>query len=497
MNRKLLTVFALTVWLLSAFAQNPDVKLRGLVFLDKNKNGLKDQGEKGIKGVPVSNGDTIVLSGGTGLFSISATPGNSIFPILPSGFRISNSPVQNARFFSVPGGQHPAQPVCFPLTKDLQTDHFKIGAVGDLQVSDQEEVSYACQTVIPELSDRKDLHFNIFLGDLVNERMDLLKDVSVMLSGLPRNTWTVFGNHDRDVHATNQDSTFNAFFGATHYAFNYGKVHFIVLNNICSDGGRQYEGRLSDRQLRFIQNDLSLVPSNRLVVICQHIPLVHLKNKDQLIALLQNRKQVLALSGHTHQVSRHFPAQNVTELVAGASCGNWWLGEKDWQGIPSALMQCGSPRNYFVIEFKGAEFQFSFKGIGLDESRQMDILVNGPDTIDHEADGLNGMEEHAVVANIYGGSDSTMVRMQVNEGRWTEMKKASLISPNVSRLIALNKIKAYPTKFSKRAALRKTPSPHIWIGNLPADLQKGIHQIKIEASDRYGFSTSGSRLISF
>jgi len=164
MNKKLLTVFALTVWVLSAFAQNPEVKLRGLVFLDKNENGLRDHGEKGIKGIPVSNGDTIVLSGGTGLFSINATPGISIFPILPSGFRISNSPVQNAGFFYVPGGQYPAEPVCFPLNKDLQTDHFKMGAIGDLQVGDQEEVSYACQTVIPELSARKDLHFNIFLG---------------------------------------------------------------------------------------------------------------------------------------------------------------------------------------------------------------------------------------------------------------------------------------------------------------------------------------------
>ncbi len=497
MNKKLLTVFALTVWVLSAFAQNPEVKLRGLVFLDKNENGLRDHGEKGIKGIPVSNGDTIVLSGGTGLFSINATPGISIFPILPSGFRISNSPVQNAGFFYVPGGQYPAEPVCFPLNKDLQTDHFKMGAIGDLQVGDQEEVSYACQTVIPELSARKDLHFNIFLGDLVNERMDLLKDVSGLLGGLSCKTWTVFGNHDRDVHAAHQDSAFNVLFGATHYAFNYGKVHFIILNNICSAGGRQYEGRLSDRQLRFIRNDLSLVPFDRLVVICQHIPLVHLKNKEELLSLLKDREQVLALSGHTHQVSRHFPAKNVVELVTGASCGNWWAGEKNDQGIPSALMQCGSPRNYFVIEFKGSEFGFSFKGIGLDQNRQMDIWVNARDTAGREMDGLKEMEDHAVVANIYGGSDSTAVRMQIDEGEWIIMKKAALVSPNVSRTIALNKIKAYPTPFSKRAALRKTPSPHIWIGKLPANTQKGVHQIKIEAGDRYGFSASGNRWINF
>lgn len=39
----------------------------------------------------------------------------------------------------------------------------------------------------------------------------------------------------------------------------------------------------------------------------------------------------------------------VHELVTGASCGFWWVGEKDWEGIPSALMQCGTPRNYFCF----------------------------------------------------------------------------------------------------------------------------------------------------
>lgn len=497
MERILIAIFLLTSRIFPICAQDSVATLKGVVFLDKNENGEKDHGEKGIRGIPVSNGDTIVCSDRNGHFSLRAESGSSLFPILPSGFRISNSPVQNARFLYVPGGQSPAQPVCFPLNKDLPTDHFKIGAIGDLQVGDQEEISYACQTVIPELSDRKDLHFNIFLGDLVNERMDLLKDVSGLLGGLSCKTWTVFGNHDRDIHAANQDSAFNVLFGATHYAFNYGKVHFIILNNIWSAGGRQYEGRLSDRQLRFIRNDLSLVPSDRLVVICQHIPLVHLKNKEELLSLLKDREQVLALSGHTHQVSRHFPAKNVVELVAGASCGNWWVGEKNDQGIPSALMQCGSPRNYFVIEFKGSEFGFSFKGIGLDQNRQMDIWVNAQDTVGREVDGLKEMEGHAVVANIYGGSDSTAVRMQIDEGEWIIMKKAALVSPNVSRTIALKKIKAYPTPFSKGAALRKTPSPHIWIGKLPANTQKGIHQIKIEAGDRYGFRASGNRWINF
>lgn len=495
MNKILIVLFLLLLTSGQSLALHIPGKIKGLVFLDKNSNGIRDTGEKGIKDIPVSNGDTIILTGRKGQFVLDIGPGYSVFPIIPSGLQLSQPAVRNAGFFYFTGDNGTPETIEFPLSQYVSKSKFRIGVIGDLQVGDREEVSYANRTVIPELAQRKDLDFTIFMGDLVNERMDLLKDVREMMETLPSHTWTVFGNHDRDIHAGKQDSVFNTLFGATHYSFNHGKVHFIILNNIWSTGKRSYEGKITDRQLRFITNDLSLVPADRLVVICQHIPLVHEKNKEQLLALLQDRKQVLILSGHTHQVSRHFPASNVTELVTGASCGNWWVGEKNWQGIPAALMQCGSPRNYFVIDFEGSKFKFSFKGIGLDENRQMDIHLYGQDLTDPEITGLPTPDRHPVIANIYGGSDSTIVRMQIDSGEWITMKKMPLVDPNVNRMIILNKVKAYPTTFSKKAALRQIPSPHIWIGDLPDGLKKGIHQIKIKAYDRYGFSASESRLI--
>lgn len=71
-----------------------------------------------------------------------------------------------------------------------------------------------------------------------------------------------------------------------------------------------------------------------------HIPLVHTTNSSALIEILEGRGNVLALTGHMHQVERNFlHGQDVCvhELVTGASCGFWWVGEKDWEGIPSAL----------------------------------------------------------------------------------------------------------------------------------------------------------------
>ena len=58
--------------------------MSGIVFEDKNKNGVKDASEKGIKNILVSNGEEIVLTDKTGAYTINASVGSSIFPIKPS-----------------------------------------------------------------------------------------------------------------------------------------------------------------------------------------------------------------------------------------------------------------------------------------------------------------------------------------------------------------------------------------------------------------------------
>lgn len=491
-------VFVLHLLKLS-FAQQeiPLGRYHGVVFLDKNQNGERDASEKGIKGIPVSNGDTIIITDSKGEFSLHAEVGKSIFPIIPSGYKIAGSSVGNSNFWYIhENADFGSEKIIeFLLIKETQNSKFRIGAVGDVQVDDLQQIKYANKTIIQELAAKHDFAFNVFLGDLVNNNTSYLTYINDMLEGIPSQSWTVIGNHDRVIETDKQDQEFNSVFGASHYSFNYADVHFIVLNNIYSDGTRKYEGRISDMQLRFITNDLALVPNDRLVVICQHIPMVQTKNKAELLALLESREQVLILSGHTHKVGRHFLSKNVTELTVGASCGNWWVGEKDWQGIPSAMMQCGTPRNYFTIDFNKNKFDFTFKGIGFDDSYQMDIWVQGQDSIDNYLNGIENFKGNEVVANVFGGSDSTIVKMQIDSGKWITMEKTKMLAPSVSRLITMNKIGGYPTKFSRKGLARKSPSPHIWVGYLPDDIKKGIHKICIKADDEYGFQVSGERFI--
>lgn len=473
-------------------------QVSGVVFEDLNGNGVQDPGERGIRNIGVSNGEEIVATAKGGRFVLRPIAGSSIFPIFPPEYRMSGSgKIKNTGFYYVKDSLLKVEALNFACRRQKAVRKFRLGAIGDVQVGNREEIAYANQTIMAELLGRQDLDLCIFLGDLVNNDMTLLPVLRDAMETLDMEVWTLPGNHDRDVAGQphKQDSSYNTYFGASTYAFNVGEVHFIILNNVYPQGKKGYEGRLQERQLRFIENDLRWVSPEKLVVICQHIPLAHLRNRDRLLSLLKGRK-VLALSGHTHQVGRVMLQDSVRqsfvhELVAGAVCGNWWVGEKDWQGIPTALMQCGTPRGYFVLDFEGSDYCFRYKGVGLDENRQMDIWIHGSDTLDRRVEAFRELPGNTVIANIYGGSDSTKVWMQVDQGIWQPMQRVKLVAPYVSRLNTWNKEKIYPTRISRRGALRQQASPHLWQGYLSGSLLPGIHTLRIRGEDRFGLKVEG------
>jgi Predicted phosphohydrolases len=381
--------------------------------------------------------------------------------------------------------------------QEITSNSFRITVVGDLQVNGMEEINYANQTIMPELMGLTETDFYLFMGDLINDKPELFPYIKEMTGHLPSPSKFVFGNHDRDLglHGI-QDSIFTQYFGSSFYSFSHKGVHFIVLNNIYPKGKQGYEGRISDEQLQFVAKDLKKTKNDQLLVLCMHIPLAHTKNKGELLTLLKGRKNILALSAHTHQVSRQFIQEEgvfIHELGIGAACGGWWTGERNWQGIPHAMMQCGSPRNYYIIDFVENKYKIHFKGIGLDPSHQMDIWVSNQDSLDwniiYEEDLSN-----KIIANIYGASDSTEVKIQINNGDWTNMKKVSIQAPNVSRIAAWNKADIYPTQYNRKAALRNSNSSHIWIADIPNGLPSGTHTIKIKAIDHFGFSAFGKRM---
>lgn len=453
------------------------VLIEGHAFEDKNNNGLLDKGEKRLSKIRVSNGIDVICTDKTGAYSFEAKIGQSIFSITPSEYVwAKEKKIGNAHAYYLNPNYTIPDTLVFdiPLRKRKNIPlEFNIAAIGDVQVSDQEEFGFAAKSIFSELIERKDIDFNLVLGDLVNNNMEILPEVGKMIDALPMSSYTMVGNHDRNVaNPDYMNDRFNAVFGADNYAFNYGNVHFIVLNNVFATGKNSYEGRLTDEQLKFLKNDLSYIPKDALIVLSQHIPMAFTRNRTDVLQLLADYKNVLILSGHTHQVDRYFfKNKAIQELGAGASCGNWWRGEKDAKGVPDARMLCGSPRGYFVINIKNNSYSFQFKAVDQDAKKQMHIAVRAG----------------VLLANVFGAADSTNVMVQVNDGEWVQMRKSKSVDPFVSDIIEKNNQKIYPTLGSTANPLRKRASGHLWEFPLQNVNGDSIKVIRIKAEDNYGF----------
>lgn len=467
----------------------------GKVFIDANGNGRYDRGETLLAGIPVSDGCRVVTTDAKGRYRIQVGKGGSLFPILPSGYTMSGGRLVNSNFIA--SERITRHDNDFALRAKPSNRQFRLNVLGDIQVSNGQELEYASRTILPELMAKDSAEVNLFMGDLVNNNLSLYPYLRSMIEALPSRSYTVVGNHDRDVDTVRwrQTASYCAQFGSQTYAFNEGDVHFIVLNNVYGKGPRGYEGRVSDSQLQFVHADLEQVDPSRLVVLVMHIPLGVTRNAADLLSALDGRP-ALVLTAHLHRVMRtfhHSGVRVVPELGVGATCGFWWVGERDWQGVPMALQQGGTPRNYFVIDFNGPRYTFRCKGVGLDEHQQMSIHITGIDTLDAHLRDLHDVASRKALFTVWGGCDSTLVRCRIDGGEWVSCSKTALIDPNAARVRELNLIKGYPTPYSRRNPVRRQESPQIWTLALTEQQSHGAHVIEVEASDGYGFSAHALR----
>ncbi|HCB97976.1 MAG: calcineurin-like phosphoesterase C-terminal domain-containing protein [Limisphaerales bacterium] len=488
----------------------------GSVYHDLNHNGQRDANEPGVPGVRVSNQKDIVKTDEAGRWSLPAGEDTTFFVIKPRDWRTPLNAHQLPQFYynhkpqgspesSFPGleatGPLP-ESIDFALYPSKEPETFEVIFFGDPQPRDIREVTYIGHDVVEELIGTQ-AKFGVTLGDIVFDDLGMFEplNATIALVGIP--WFNVIGNHDMNMDASNDedaDETFTRIYGPNYYAFDYGPVHFIALDDViwggkAPEGSGTYTGGLDAKQLAFLRRDLEEVPEDRLVVLMMHIPLTGLANREDLYRLIEHRPYTFSISGHTHwqaheQITRADGwrgAKPHHHLINVTVSGSWWSGLPDAYGIPHTTMRDGAPNGYTRIRFADRKAPYiQFKAARSPEDFQMSVTVA-------DAVSVEKVPTTPVYVNVFNGWKESVVQLRWNDqGSWVSLERSEEPDPGLQAVFDRE-------PETPRAPYRRISSPidskHLWKGHLPEGVSHGIHVLSVRASDVNGRWYRAERIV--
>jgi hypothetical protein len=496
---------------------------RGVVFLDARGDG-KAEGQRGLPGMLVSNGMDIARTDALGRYEVPVTDDTILYVIKPRNYMTATDDLNLPRFYYIhkptgspddefiykgvaPTGPLPSS-IDFPLYEKREPDEFEILLTADPQPYNLQHLQWYAQTT--REFQGLNVAFGMALGDIVGDNLDLYQPYNE-INALTRFPWyNVIGNHDLNFMAADDrhaDETFKRVYGPTSYAFQYGRVHFLVMNNVFWEGFNglrrdgwphrgQYRGHLRPWQLQFIRNYLEHVPKEDRVAVCTHIPMmnridVHERHSTpeftELLEILSGHPHTISFSGHTHINANHLAGEEHGYRPAGggfhqhcnltAPCGSWYRGPLDHTGVPFSPGRDGAPKGYAVVRFEGgAKYHIRFKAIGLDEGYQMSVTV--PSLVK-----LSELPETKVEVNIFNATDKNAVRMRINSGKWIDLQQTEMHDPKYLKL--RERSREHP-EAGEGVLAGPVMSNHHWTASLPSDLSTGWHEIEVESLNLFG-----------
>ena len=433
---------------------------------------VRDEEGNPIEGVAVSDGFTIVTTKSDGYYELDASSDTwYIYITVPAEYEI---PIKDDQ----PGFYQKYEPRKYRYDFTLQRlaegkeKKFALFVLGDPQVADQKGMNRLRDEALPAIKAHSIALkaqgipcYGITLGDLISNnnsadrsswRDDVFDCFAYSNAGMP--VFHVMGNHDHTYFnamnpliADHRSSTIELkaqraheeVFGPVNFSFDRGDMHIISMRNVmynrnddCSAGLRR---AFLKEQYEWLKQDLALVPKDKSVILCVHIPFQDGGGSyvDMTRDLINRYKEAHIMSGHSHliQAIEGAKQKNIYEHNMGALCGAWWT---------SYMCGDGSPSGFGVFVSEGTTFtdwyHLGYDAISKNRSHQM-RLYRGNALTGTAISGTNSnatkgyyafnFDEDILLANVYMADSKWTVKVYedgVYSGDMTHISLSTILT---------------------------------------------------------------------
>lgn len=269
----------------------------GHVYVDKNKNGVFDQGEKPMVGIKVSDGLNVTETAADGSFTL---PGHDrerfIFITTPSGYKTFNKHYRKIES-NRDGYDFGLMPYEGGIRKDGSHQYIHITDTEIFNTANHED----WVNNVRDYAANEQAAFIVHTGDICYEN-GLKAHIRLMnTENMNCPVFYCIGNHDL-VKGKYGEELFESIYGPVYYSFEAGNVHYIVTPMA---GGDHAPGYTADDVCRWLKNDLAHLKPGTPIMVFNHDLLTYgdtfiYKGKDAESVNLNEHNLKAWVYGHWH-----------------------------------------------------------------------------------------------------------------------------------------------------------------------------------------------------
>ncbi len=164
--------------------------------------------------------------------------------------------------------------------------------------------------------------------------------------------------------------------GKRYYSFNYNGWYFLILDSVEDTEKGSYIGKIDEKQIEWIKEELANIDSVSPIVLSTHIPFITIfkqiyygttlpndsslviVNGKEVLDLFEGHNLKLVLQGHLHTIEDIY-VDGTHFITAGAISARWWTGPN--RGFEEGFVLVKVKDNDFEWEYVDYEWEVEEK----------------------------------------------------------------------------------------------------------------------------------------